>query len=62
MYVYKCSRWTATFICAYIHVCIQLPEYLAHEKRPPPSGLPQGPRHIPTLGSKGVALGPYPKP
>ena len=30
--------------------------YLAHKKLPPPPGLPQGPRHIRTVGSYGEAV------
>jgi hypothetical protein len=30
--------------------------YLAHKKLPTPPGLPQGPRHSPTVGSKAAAV------
>ena len=30
--------------------------YLAHKKLRPPLGLPQGPRHSPTVGSYGGAI------
>ena len=34
----------------------ELQGYLAHKKLPTPLGLPQGPRHGPTVGSYGVAV------
>ena len=43
-----CSREQVSMRC---WARVPLQGYLAHTKQPPPVGLPQGPRHIPTVGS-----------